>query len=593
MIPRTPPLEWRIRVWSGNAWQQGTPKEELTPERGPMSLDALNLTPQGDSLDGSFSLVPAGLALEPRDTLTVDLHDGATWVPTYAGIITTAGNPRSTDRQTYRTAGIRQRLFETINQTGWVEEGDVAAQVRAVLSASHHRPAGMTYTASDVPDLGFQLGPRATAYETVGDFLDAMAAYVGAFAVPPGETYTYDGHTYQAGEIVPPTRWGVRPDGAIFFRRPAPTDAATFAEGDQRTDVEWAQINAEDATGDIVLLYVGAANVDDPGVKFRVASANIPPLWSTSDPTEVIMQPIARLNGREVLDVNNAPTHATRHQVDGPLDLMDPVAASRFGFGVLEDVTGVPDGPDWPANTVDGNPNTYVELKPSLYEPPPVINPVTTYTASLPTDQRDKEGVWKMVYRLENPGDEEEPLIHVDLGSSVGISYYLLHTGTDRRTLWLPNLLPARWNQDPRWPLGMRPIFQITWGMFGDRTGRFLRIYELAYYTPDCDHYTTEATRAGSRSARYADAHRREPSPEVAQITYYGRGPQAHELQVIPQDGAPVTAWAERITLALTTANGITTTYYAGQEWPAQVQEQRVLLERLARRSVTDGGRRR
>ncbi|MFA5569338.1 MAG: hypothetical protein WC972_11915, partial [Trueperaceae bacterium] len=253
MIPYNPPITWRIRVWNGNAWNQGSPKETLTPDNGPVSIDALNLTPQGDSLDGSFTLVPAGLNVAARDTITVDTHDGSGWVPRYAGVITTAGNPRSTDRQAYRTAGIRQRLFETIVQTGYLDTDDVAAQVRTILNQARHRPTGTTYTSSDVPNLGFQIGPRATAWETVGDFLDAMAGFVGAFAVPSGETYTYDGHTYTAGQTVPPTQWGVRPDGSIYFRRPAPTPPAAFHEGDQRTTIDWQQINAEDATGDVLL----------------------------------------------------------------------------------------------------------------------------------------------------------------------------------------------------------------------------------------------------------------------------------------------------------------------------------------------------
>lgn len=592
MIPRTPPLEWRIRVWSGNAWNQGAPKETLTPENGPMSIDALNITPQGDSLDGSFTLVPAGLNIEARDSITVEIHDGSNWRPRYAGIITTAGNPRSTDRQTYRTAGIRQRLFETINQLAYVDAGDVAAQVRAVLAMSQHQPAGMTYTASDVPDLGFQLGPRATAYETVGDFLDAMAGFVGTFAVPPGQTYTYDGHTYQPGEIVPPTQWGVRPDGSIYFRRPAPGSAAVFSEGDQRTTIEWAPINAEDATGDVLLLYLGALNTQDIDfVQSVVTDRTGFTDYVISAQTELTMQPIARLNGRVHLTNANTPAHATRHQVDGPVDLMDPVPMSRLSVTMnTQDVTN-------PNNAIDGNPATFTRIGPNDgpgYEP-------TNYQVSVSADGITADGVWRIRYQHDDGAPEDNaPVLQVLLiGDNPGPSHTAVYQlaapldGTTTRTIWVPCLSGAKWDSPgERYTANTRAVLWFRWWA-PPNSSRFLRIYEIDYYVPDCDLYATAAGKAGSRSARYADAQRREPAPEVARITYHGDGPQTHEIQVRPLTGGTIQAWTERITLAMTTAAGITTTYHAGQEWPAQVQEQRILLERLARRSVTEGGRRR
>lgn len=589
MIPRTRHAEVRIRVWSGANWNQGSPKITLTPDNGLMSLDALNTTPAGDSLDGTFTLDPAGLNIAPRDTITVDVRETiqGIWVPRYAGIITTASNPRSEDRQTIRVTGIRQRMFETITQTGYLDAGDVAAQVRSILNQAIHRPTGTTYASADVPDLGFELGPRATAYETVGDFLDAMAGFVGAFVVPTGQTYTYDGHTYQPGETVPPVAWGIRPDGSIYFRRPAPTPPAEFRDGDQRTDIDWQPISAEDATGDILLTYLGALNTEDVDFeRMTFTDSDIPDnYYDETTPALVMVQPIARIHGRLPLTQARTPTHATRVQIDGPLDLMEPLP--------LSDMTAIPGtGITNPNHAVDGDPDTYAEL----------TDPIAELTIIADADY---DGVWKIVYSMDHPEGVsistrariglDLPAPAVRFASAVTQSR-MRGTNGEKRTIYLPAVLTAALSapfRDPWTLTGPKTLWFYRTTSLDASSSFHFRIYEVEYLVPDCDLGTTDAERDASRSARYADAHRRVPAPEVARITYHGFGPTTHELKITPHTGPSIQAWTERITLAATPTSGITTTYHAGQQWPAQVQEQRILLERLARRSVQDGGRRR
>lgn len=568
-------LRWRLTAITAESWG-GTPRVTIDADDGVAAIDTLTLSPLGDSLDGQLTADPSAADLRPRDAVTFETHDLTTdtWVPRWAGIVTTAGNPRATSPQTYRLAGIRQRMYEKIVQLTYVPEGDVGEMVRAVLAASTTLPAGITYDAADVPDLGFTMGGRAGAFETAGDFLDAMTATVGPFVVPPGETYAYDGRTYAAGEVVPPAEWGVRPDGAIYFRRTKPGNPGPliFSPTDARTNVEWAPINAEDATGTPLLVYAGQINTQDAAI--TEATYRNPGGSTVRAKSALPLHPIARLNGRTPLDGNNPPVASTVY-LDGPADFM----AKTPGL-TAPSTTGVTN----PGNAIDGDPATFATCTGG---PAPMHLLITKASA-----QRD--GAWRVTYATSV--ESSLPLMcrlqYVEVLPSTGgmsISYVLPHTGGEIKTIWLPFPMFAEYT-------GSRATLEprLTISSNSNTAGLILvaNIYEVEYWQPDCD-LTTPVD--ASKSARYADALKRNPaSLEVARITYDGLPDLNRAAKILQPSPAPaVKVDIERATLALTVDGGVRTTYYAGQAWPATVKEQQVMLARLARRAVAEGGRRR
>lgn len=579
-------VAWEIHVWPPAQWRDTDPKQVVTPEDGIATLQALSFTPQGDSLDGSFTGVPAaGLDIRPRDEVTVYIKDGAGRTrAAYAGIVTTAGNPKSHSEQEYRLAGIRQRFFEILVQWPYVTGGDIGTMVRAVIGDTRHRPGGISYEPENIPDLGFQVGDRAPAWETVGDMLDALAELVGAFIVPPGQSYTYDGHTYLEGDAVPPTEWGVDAmTGRFFFRRRPPTIPLEVSEGDNRVEVMWEEINAEDATGEQVLIYMGSLNLQEAGfISARTYSGPGSQQVRHGSPPPVI--PLARHLGLH--RPSGYIPHATRTQLDGPVDFMGPHPGPYEASG--SETSG-----DL-ANLTDGDPNTKVEF----------IQPSSEYDRHLIRLRRYaggaqiEEGAWRITYRTPaGYTPEHSRVTYGYVGTENRISQVVARlpsTDEQIRELWLPNLVIATYLGSLSGSL--RPFLEIESDIKG-RDGSFalyhhltgVEVFEIEYWIPDSDLYGE-----ASQSALVAKALTIEPAESVALVSYAGLGSLSSEATIYPVDGGePAHMPVERIVLSIDTSYGIRTDYYAGQAWPAMIQEQRVLLTRLARRAVTDGGRRR
>lgn len=567
------PLPWRIQVYPSGGWRTATPTT-LEPGDGVLSLDALNRTPGGGCLDGQITAIPTLAGLQPRDEITVEVQNTSTlaWTPIYAGVVMTCGNPRSSSPQAHRLAGIQQRAYELIVQLSLVPGDDVADMVKAVVSESKHRPAGVTYTAGNVPTLTLVNGDRSTAYETVGDFLDAMTQITGAFAVPTGETYTYDGRTYAAGQVVPPTEWGIKPDGSLYFRR-VQTGAHEMSETDARTSVEWTPVNAEDDVTDTLLVYAGTLNTTDAELQ-RVfwqnpSGATGPTLPAGGGEIPLPLRPIARLNGREIIE-GNTPTHVTRVQLDGPQDYMQKIALT------VTSSTGATDA----GNAIDGDPDTK-----ATYNGTPTITPFTIKTnASTAND-----GAWRIRYGIDATSNLALTA-RLTYDSTTGptsestLIYVLPPTSGATRDIWLPAPTLSGYTG----PLdSLRPSINfLTVTMIDHSIAAY--IHEVEYWVPDGD-----VNGDASRSAKLADALRRQASTSVARAATRGLGPVTRDLTIHPATGSDVTAAIERITYSLTPADGAMTTYYAGQAWPAAIREQQVMLTRLARRAVAEGGRRR
>ena len=571
MNPRRTPLAWRVRGWRATTWQSGSPAWTLTPDMGAARIDALSVTPQGDSLDGQISLIPnLGPAIRARDEVIVEFYDpvSAAWEAKYAGVIMTTSDPGSSDMQAYRLAGIRQRLFETITPLTWIDGADVAAMVHAALSDAASRPTGMTW--SGAPTLGFELGPRAPGFETIGDMLDALVATVGAFAVPSGDTYAYDGRTYAAGDIVPPCTWGVLPTGQIFFRRAPAQPPLIFDPSDARTTVTWAQATAEGDTGDPILIYVTGLNTTDVD-KARSYAVTTGSVVHASDGPDYPLRPVARVRGRVIVE-GNLPAHGSRITLTGPVDYMRPNAAITVGnAGSAINAS----------NALDGNPATYAEYSGDIALP-------AFYYELGPTAL---DGAAKITYSNEATGNMPftVEIIYSSAstpGASAGVQYQLRPTRdlSGQRTVWLPAPMHAAYD-------GAKGNTKVQIWIGAQRqidVAGVIRLYAVEWWQPDGDLLGDKSV-----SARFADAQVRQ-TVDATRIDTHRIGALGRDALILDPFGGPDrVAYCERIMFTVTPEQGMLTSYYTGQAWPAAVEEQRIMLDRLARRAVGDGGRRR
>lgn len=581
------PLPWRIQVYPSGGWRTATPTT-LEPGDGVLSLDALNRTPGGGCLDGQITAIPALAGLQPRDEITVEVQNTSTlaWEPIYAGVIMTCGNPRSSSPQAHRLAGIQQRAYEMpYLEDVRLEGDDISIMARLAWPSDTARRPGITVNSTNFPTQTMELGDRAAMYESTGDILDALAATAGAFAVPTGETYTFDGRVYAAGEIVPPTEWGVKPDGAAYFTRPAPAPLE-MSEADARTSVEWNPISAEETNEHPVLVYAAALNLEELGfITCFIRDGTNPDWYHTSPP---ITRPIARVDGLKMHEDAASIGISARTLLDGPQDFMTPASKPNNASGVL--VTDF-------SNATDGNPSTYAVCQSNAGDT--TVRSVMTWRWTATRN----DGVWKLTYLT--PPDLPAGYARMTYGirplSGSAYFEYLVDvplTNGERRTVWIPNLAPQGFTP----VAGANPFENATPNLsifakedpagspppttYLDIVG--LRVYEVEYWEPDGETYGTM-----SRSAIYARTLTRVPTVGVARAATRGLGPITRDLTIHPATGSDVTAAIERITYSLTPADGAMTTYYAGQAWPAAIREQQVMLTRLARRAVAEGGRRR
>lgn len=552
-------MDWQLLIYQQDAT---TLRATLTAADEVARLDSFTISPQGDCGDGVFTALPSAVAIEPRDIVVVEVDTTGSMEAIYKGVVTVCGNPRSDDAQAYRVVGIRQRMYEQVVLDASVTGGDVAAMVRQVLSNSSNLPAGVTYTATDVPDLGFELGNRYPAYETVGDFLDAMMATVGRFIVPSGSSYTYDGTTYAPGDVVPAVTWGVRADGSIYFRRPAATSAIAASELDARTLVTWNEINAEAAVTDNVLIYLAAFDLTHfIAVNWRSGSGDS--AHNSSDPPTMV--PVARWNGEAYTTAISGDDEALiqRAVVPNPLDYM------------LSAPGGTPAETGWngTANTRDGDLATFnQQTTTSGLSELRVLNiPASDGLLRLRYSADGAGGtnaLWQLAVRIKASSTDYVEMVYEVPDSAGGV--------TD---LWLPVGVIT----DYSGTLPFTGAAAIDLWVRGGTSG--FRIYEIQFWVPDGD-------LGGTAGALYAEGITRPIPSEVASVAYDGRGQLAAWMNLETTTGT-ITLPLERIEYGISTEQGITTTYYAGQAYPSDLETQRVILDRLARRAVAEGGRRR
>jgi hypothetical protein len=199
----------------------------------------------GGCLEAQFSALTTGMDIKPRSIVTLETKtDAADWVPRYKGVAVVPGAARSFYPTSVKLAPMKKRFYEKIIPALKITGGDVAAMVRSVVSVAGNRPAGTVYNAAEIPDLSLTLGDRYTfGLESVGDFMDAMAAACPADGASPAVT------------------WDTLADGTIFFKRV--NTSRTYTIGTNGVKVKWKEIDAEDVCTKAILLFADKQHPDD------------------------------------------------------------------------------------------------------------------------------------------------------------------------------------------------------------------------------------------------------------------------------------------------------------------------------------------
>jgi hypothetical protein len=273
----------------------------------------------GGCLEAQFSALTTSMDIKPRSIVTLETNtDGAGWVPRYKGVAVVPGAARSFYPSNVKLAPMKKRFYEKAIPALKVTGGDVAAMVRSVLSVAGNRPAGTVYNAAEIPDLSLSLGDRYTfGLETVGDFLDAMAAVCPADGASPAVT------------------WDVYPDGTIFFKRV--NTSRTYTVGTGGVKVKWKEIDAEDVCTKVFLLL---ADKMSPQFETEIR-------WTTppSVVSEYIAKPITHL-----FDSGNS--YDASKVIPFPLDVvLQKITLSVGGVGGYND----------PENAIDVSLSTFAE----------------------------------------------------------------------------------------------------------------------------------------------------------------------------------------------------------------------------------------
>lgn len=295
---------------------------QVDGDGGIVGLPSFNLDPSGNCISLTFDAVAKRNAIAPRSIITLERYDGSTWVAWWKGMVTTVGTTRSDQVQRYAALGLKQYYYERVLRTPrWPEQPDVSTDAANIpdSGAINGFAYGVTRTAASTPTLGFSIGVTLPYRQMFGEFLDQRANQVGSFIVPTAETYTYDGVTYNAGDTVPATVWGVNADGLFFFRRTLASSVAV-TEADPEVKVTWAPKSTEGKANAIDFTVI--ADVDRTkllAVKAQQTYSGPPGFfggaWVSTEQTFV------PLSTRRPSSVSSYPVIERRFQVENPLDV--------------------------------------------------------------------------------------------------------------------------------------------------------------------------------------------------------------------------------------------------------------------------------
>jgi hypothetical protein len=544
----------------------GAAKATYDPTDKLVQLSNFDVDAAGNCGEANFSVVYNGAAIDPRDIVTVESTTvpnptSGDFVSLYAGVVVQAPNAKSDLRQTVRCVGLKQRLYELPVANHVLRDGedrvsftgDVAKMVWEAVAATT-LPAGITFSTSDAPVTGFQLGVRYPNRESFGEMLDSIAESVGSFTVPTGGSYSYDGETFSAGDFVPAVVWGVNAEGELFFRRPL-ASVVSLDEADVDTDIQWNVINAEEVVNSVDLVYGTAYDLSliNRAYVFRTAGGVVAS-------QELRPEPLALFRTFDDVGVTNDNRASIRVLAPDPLVLMTENTDIEARATL-----------DWTneANVLDGD--------------------ITTFASA--TGSSGTLAVGRNVFTGD--GNTSEGILLFRYSSDVELPFYYTYNNTtslvNNATIF--GVLPATESNiftlvgllisTPR--IYGIPFTPTTSGAIVFLARNNARVYTVQYFQPDVDDN-------GTLSREFAESFFVQPRLNVSTATVPGIQPFTQAVSITPLSGSPVSGVVERTSYRITTGDGARTTYHVDQAFAANEEAQRVVLERLARRAVREGG---
>ena len=548
---------WTINVLGAD----GTAKATITAADHVLRLDSFEVFAGGDCGEANLTALASTVDIRVRDVITIRARrtseaDPATaW---YRGVCVLAGSPESADPQRFRFAGLRSRFYEITTPVARIGGGEVSVMFQDLtnaISGGGLSPVGVSAW-EGWPITGFELGDRFPALESVGEALDALAETVGAFIVPTGETYEYDGYTYAAGETVPAVRWGVTGAGVVFARRPHPTTPSVVSESDPSVVVRWEGVSAEDVVDRVRLVYAAHyAEISDATMRLHVA---------VDGSNAVTLAPFAVPLARQF----NAPGAAYDSEAVIPLetpgDYLQRVTPLTQTDGTTTNT----------ANAFDGNDGTYAEA-------------VGFWRSLMFSHSLSRVPSCVVYVDVVLPGGASFSSMGVPIAASISI--HMWPTGvdphprqilryeieprdaTERRRLALP-VLPSADAANP-WETyrGVSGSIDIA---EGGRVHRF-------------DVLVPEVELGGTASEKLASGYFIGVPPAVASVELLGMHDPVENVTLTPASGAAaLDLHIERTEYAISTERGATTTYHAGQPYEGDLMAQRAVLDALAARAA-------
>jgi len=534
--------DWRLYVYEPD----GTALGFVDPTDGiVLEIPRIGVAPSGNSLEMEFTAIPTNFDGQARYLVVfqISVDGGSTYTSLFRGIITAAGDPRADTVRTYRAVGLYKRFSEVTVTEFRIEEDDVAAQALVLANGGTFLPDGMsTAVAADFPDTNFTGGDRFPGFETVADGLNALAETVGEFVVPTGETYTYDGVTYSAGDVVPPVRWGVLAEtGTIFFRRPQAA-AVAFDEGTRRTEVKWTRVNAEETIDYVRLSYAGTRPIPEVSAGACTDYPNT-------------QEPVTRLFGSGAYEAERLV------EIDFPKDFMvsiDWEADWTVSAGAMTNLS----------NAFDGNDGTYA------------YNNSATDAEIRILGQTAKSSVLRV--RGAVGANALSPS-----GNAMYVTVDWNKTGfsTNKRRAWYIPPISSGVVGDPFeiWTNLDVPVcadagvneFKVFIGLAEDS-----RVFSVEWLEPDVD-------SGGTASERLAEGYMRSPAAQAAEVRYRGFGAISQTLDLTGSDGTAYPGLPiERIEYSVTVEGGVETTYFIGEAFDADLEAEKVLIGEVAKAAI-------
>lgn len=549
--------------------------QSLSPSSSVVALNEFSVDVLGGSISGSFSGVPSALQIPARALVEISIGT-PTLQPVFLGYVNSLPSVFSDDVGTYNLVGLKQRFYEVpIVGTASVDRlpaSDIGAMVRTVLSSqsvASALPFFVLYSAGQVPDLGFSVGTRFPQAETLGDFLDSLARLAGRFVVPAGDTYTYDGVTYPAGTVIPEVRWGVNAVGIVFFKR-AFGSTVPVLESDANVDVQWDALSVEDATNRVVLVYGQDYDLNFVESVFTFFGGSIPAGFEETNFSQPKPVPMTRDIVLDTATAGNLETDRVRIvEVQNPLDF-----CTRDTSFVIDTSATI----NWgnPGNVLDNNVLTFSQplsasnslvIGLNAFTGPKEAFAVIDYSSFFPVE-------FTVNYRSTAAG------FLPPLSPVVNLRVVLPETDGQRTRAILFLGRPSEA------PLSSVTFINLRFVDIATST----QINRINLFVPDVD---LAANAEDTLSYQLAGTFERAIQPTAAKVKVFNFLPVARLVDLTPVGSSAVVLPVERVQYSVTTSEGVVTTFELGSAYDAELEVEKVLLERLARRAVKDGGARR